>query len=260
MLLRTVVRRCAAASRHSAADVNRPSVTNVAEEFVHAANVVRFNAALAAINAHAVPRATVDALLKQHGVAADHLEKLEQAGTVFLMDDLVHCHPPALLMEAHAIRAGTAAEAVTPDPTAWDPCASMRQELAKASTERDQLRPAFDEVVAKAAKRRKLLWGGAVCTGGAQLAVISRLTYFDLDWDIMEPVSYFLGTGTSLCFFLFMLRYGAECTPRFFDEVHVGPYAKEDAVVNYLAACDKVRLLEAIITRKEAWMRDVGAV
>ncbi len=49
-----------------------------------------------------------------------------------------------------------------------------------------------------------------MCFSGAQLGIISRLTFFDFDWDLMEPVSYFVGQGTSLLFFAWMLAVGRE--------------------------------------------------
>ena len=234
----------------------------VARDFLAASNVVKFNRALGKLDAHAVPKSTIDRLLSKYNVPPEHLAALEAAGSIVVMDDIVHCHPPALLLDAKAIATATQdpvdAEHTRAFMDDWDPCSTERAELRAAKADLDAAEPAFREVVAKAGKRRKMLWGSAVFAGGAQLAIISRLTYFDLDWDIMEPISYFIGTGTSLAFFAFMLRYGAECTPAFFDSVSLGTFAKDDAVVRYLAAKDRFSAAQRAVAAKELWAREGG--
>lgn len=47
-------------------------------------------------------------------------------------------------------------------------------------------------------ERQARLWRGFVAWSGlvlmvAQLALFARLTYWELSWDVMEPVSYFTG-------------------------------------------------------------------
>jgi hypothetical protein len=284
MLRAAIVLRCqvaAASSRASAPATATTSTNAVAAAFVQHANVVRFNEALFALRNHAVNRSIVDRLMAEHNVPTAHLDTLEAAGAVVIMDDLVHCHPPALVYEAYQLAAcldGTQPQTPldsvlhrlsTPPPSSssvtaalwWDPCVTERAALKAAHQELTDLHPAYQALVAKAARRRKTMWGSAVMFGGLQLAAISRLTYFDLDWDIMEPVSYFLGTGTSIAFFVFMLRYGAECTPNFFDQTHIGSsFAKEDIVIKYLNIKDRILAIEDAIARKESWVAGQSVV
>lgn len=192
-------------------------------------------------------------LASKHGVPESHVAALEACGAIAKLDNVaVHLHPAALCLEAHALHPDSTSVATTLD---WDPCASLRATLRDIDTKIAAAKPAYDETVLRAAKRRRTLWGAAVAAGGTQLAVISRLTYFDLDWDIMEPVSYFIGTGTSLAFFLYMLKFGAECTPRFFDETVAAKHAQHDAVVVYLSLVDERNATIAAIEAKEAWFR-----
>lgn len=44
----------------------------------------------------------------------------------------------------------------------------------------------------------------------AQLAMIMRLTFVELSWDVMEPISYCLSVVTSLALYIFYVRYGEE--------------------------------------------------
>ncbi len=40
-----------------------------------------------------------------------------------------------------------------------------------------------------------LLWGGLAGVMGVW-AVCFRLTFWELSWDVMEPITYFIGSGT----------------------------------------------------------------
>lgn len=45
-----------------------------------------------------------------------------------------------------------------------------------------------------------------------QIAIVARLTFFELDWDTMEPITYCFGVFITIVFYVFFLRYGKECT------------------------------------------------
>lgn len=116
---------------------------------------------------------------------------------------------------------------------------------------REDLQPA----IAKAARWRRSLWGGALLYAGSQLAIISRLTFFDLDWDIMEPVSYCLAIGTALVFYVYFLCFGTEHTysevDRRFLPRKVRAYAPKDFDWDaYEAVCQQLveerKMLQAL--------------
>lgn len=116
----------------------------------------------------------------------------------------------------------------------------------------------LDGAVAKASRWRKCVWGGALLYSGAQLAVISRLTYVDLDWDIMEPVSYFLGTGTSLAFFLYVLKYRRDHSYDDFDKTMLPKQVRRFAPADfdwsaYEKAKDAVTASSAELQRVKSW-------
>jgi hypothetical protein len=215
-------------------------------------NEVAFNQELLALETHVADSSILDALLGKYDLTRTHLEKLEAAGVVFKLNaDTYHLHAPALIAEADAIAAAASPAAAASEQ--WSPCASEEIALKTIEAQIEEAEPAYRAVVVKASGRRKAFWGGAVAVAGLQAAVVSRLTFFDLDWDIMEPVSYFLGSGTSLCFFIFMLKFGADCTPRFFDETVTGKFAKDDAVVKYLELVSQRDALKTRIDQKRQW-------
>lgn len=49
-----------------------------------------------------------------------------------------------------------------------------------------------------------ILWGG-LCIMIVQFAVFFRLTFWELSWDFMEPVSYFVSLGYGILFYLYFL-------------------------------------------------------
>ena len=47
-------------------------------------------------------------------------------------------------------------------------------------------------------------WGGAVGLLGG-VAYLWRLTYYELSWDIMEPVTYFIGSSFAIVAYFWWL-------------------------------------------------------
>lgn len=54
------------------------------------------------------------------------------------------------------------------------------------------------------ARSNMLLWGGLAGVMGVW-AVCFRLTFWELSWDVMEPITYFIGSGTGIAFYLYFL-------------------------------------------------------
>mmetsp|Transcript_9907 Transcript_9907/g.29757 ORF Transcript_9907/g.29757 Transcript_9907/m.29757 type:complete len:428 (+) Transcript_9907:110-1393(+) len=60
--------------------------------------------------------------------------------------------------------------------------------------------------VDRAAHRRSkaVMWGGFALLVG-QFSLFYWLTWYELSWDVMEPVAYFVSLGTAIAFYLFFL-------------------------------------------------------
>jgi len=56
---------------------------------------------------------------------------------------------------------------------------------------------------------RRTLWLGFGATISVQ-ALIFRLTYYELAWDVMEPVAYLTGLSVACCTYIFFMLRGAE--------------------------------------------------
>ncbi|EPY32408.1 hypothetical protein STCU_02826 [Strigomonas culicis] len=193
--------------------------------------------------------------------AARALEAMDEAGLVVSLagGQLVHLRPVLYVetLEAALSPQAAGAHALEPAHFLLEVSEKKIEDLRK---EEAAMRAALQPAIAKAARWRRSVWGGALCFAGAQLAIISRLTYFDLDWDIMEPVSYFVGIGTAILFYFYFLRFDDEHTYMGFDEQYlpkkVRQYAPRDFDwTRYEAICEQLVDETAVKERIKEWAR-----
>ncbi|CAG9576679.1 conserved hypothetical protein [Leishmania major strain Friedlin] len=172
-----------------------------------------------------------------HFCAASHvadpnaaLADLEAAGVVVVLDggNIVHLRPVLFLETLEMIRNvarpsssgdGTLETSSKPLVAVGSFMLEEAERRVAALTERERaMRYRLQPAIARAARWRRTVWGGALLYAGAQLAIISRLTYFDLNWDIMEPVSYMITVANTLLFFLYYLRFDEEHSYTAYDQ------------------------------------------
>lgn len=156
---------------------------------------------------------------------------LVDAGCILPIDGGAHYHlRPAQWL--HDVTSATSDKDTTAPFSSLSIVEDAQAECERAEAAHASIAKDLDGAISKASRWRKCIWGGAMVFSGAQLAIISRLTYVDLDWDIMEPVSYFLGTGTSLVFFLYVLKYKRDHSYADFDRTmlpaRIRKYAPKD--------------------------------
>jgi hypothetical protein len=175
----------------------------------------------------------------------DAAQRLAKCGAVVISVDGVHGHAPQSIRDA--------CEALN-EP--WNPVAELEADAAVLRKELATLRPAYDAQLKKAVSGRRSTWAGAFAFTGVQLAVFARLTYFDLDWDIMEPASFFLGSGISVLAFIFMLVRGFDFSNSGVDrEVVRRKYLKHPDVVKYFETREKLEKIEEDIESVMIWVR-----
>jgi hypothetical protein len=59
------------------------------------------------------------------------------------------------------------------------------------------------ECEAKAKQRTRMLTWLGLGAMGFQFGLLARLTWYEYSWDIMEPVTYFVTYGTSMCMYAY---------------------------------------------------------
>lgn len=208
-------------------------------EFCALSHVVDADAALAALHAAALV-VSIDGGRRVHLRPVQYLEELEVI--------------EALQAAAPSTAAGLA-DLPLPGPFLL---AEVERRVAALEDEEAATRGRLQPAIARAARWRRCVWGGALLYAGTQLAVIARLTYFDLDWDTMEPISYCLGIGTTLLFYLYYLRYDSEHTYYDFDKRHLPGRVRKYAPTDfdwpaYDGLCQRLTDERLVRERLRAW-------
>merc|ERR1711916_115549 len=81
----------------------------------------------------------------------------------------------------------------------------LRQEIAAIEEELEPMEALRNEINVQAEKRAKLFSWGTMTFLGLQFGFLARLTWWDYSWDLMEPVSYFIGLGTDFVLFSYFV-------------------------------------------------------
>lgn len=190
-----------------------------------------------------------DALCAKHAIPKEESRptaaRLAKCGAVVVSEDGVHGHAPQAIRDA--------CEALN-EP--WNPVAELESTAEALKKELATLRPGYEAQLSKSVSARRSTWSGAFAFTGIQLAVFARLTYFDLDWDTMEPVSYFLGSGIGVLALFFMLFRGFDFSNRGLDrEVIRQKYVSHPDVVKYFEVQEKLEKVEKEIEAVMVWVR-----
>eukprot|EP01063_Lacrimia_lanifica_P024126 TRINITY_DN32089_c0_g1_i1.p2 TRINITY_DN32089_c0_g1~~TRINITY_DN32089_c0_g1_i1.p2 ORF type:complete len:224 (+),score=99.45 TRINITY_DN32089_c0_g1_i1:83-754(+) len=133
------------------------------------------------------------------------LRGLEGTGSVVYKGGVLNLHPEQVFNEITA-SAGVAAE-------------ECEHYMARQALE-EKLRPMEEKKAAidqKAELWRRKIWARTLAYCGFQMALFSRFTFVDFEWDIMEPVSWLVVQFNAVLFFGWMYRHGVEHTHEMYD-------------------------------------------
>ena len=145
-------------------------------------------------------RAAFDALLAEHGYAdaasrADATRAFRDAGAVVVLGDLVYLDGAQVTKDI--LRA---LPAVPGAVYGLDP-----ETLAELESEMAAIQVDVDAAAARAARRSNAIVFGGLVLLCAQLATFVRLTYVELSWDVMEPISYFVGVFNAILLYVYFM-------------------------------------------------------
>ena len=78
-------------------------------------------------------------------------------------------------------------------------------ELERLEHELAPLEESHTEMAQKSQFRTSIaVWGGLGFMA-LQFGILARLTWWEYSWDIMEPVTYFVGYGTAIAFYAYFV-------------------------------------------------------
>ena len=82
----------------------------------------------------------------------------------------------------------------------------LMAELEKLQLELKPMEDIKAEIDRKSAQRTNIVVWGGLGYMAFQFGLLARLTWWEYSWDIMEPVTYFVGYGTAMaCYAYFVL-------------------------------------------------------
>ncbi len=125
----------------------------------------------------------------------EYVDVMKNAGLVIQIEDYVYLEPQNITRAVINALPGVPSRIYGVSDT----------ELKKLNEEYDQMR---EKVVLaeKRAQRRanQLLYGGLIVLT-AQLAMFIRFTYVEFSWDVMEPISYFVGLANVIMGYIYFM-------------------------------------------------------
>ncbi|ERN17583.1 calcium uniporter protein 2, mitochondrial [Amborella trichopoda] len=120
-------------------------------------------------------------------ISLNIVKKLEENGSVIVLGDLVFLRPEQVARAVENI----VAMSVPDDP--------RRRELEKMEKEKEDIDGLAEQLV-----RRELSCGLGIVA--AQTAFFMRLTFWELSWDVMEPICFFVTSVYAMAGYTFFLR------------------------------------------------------
>ena len=151
---------------------------------------------------HSVSLSEFRSLMADRGVRGDEaqdetLATLQKAGVIIKLDDVVYTNPGQLTRDVLAVlpRVPSYVYGVSDAELV-----SLEADLAAQEAE-------VSAAAAKARWRSNVVVGSGLALMCTQLVVFMRLTYVELSWDVMEPISYFVGVFNAILVYIYFMVY-----------------------------------------------------
>ena len=151
---------------------------------------------------HSVSLGEFRTLMADRGVAATNaqdetLEILQKAGVIVKLDDVVYTNPGQLTRDVLAVLPKVPSYVYGVSDTELE---SLEADLAAQEAE-------VSSAAGKARWRSNAVVGSGLAFMVTQFVVFLRLTYVELSWDVMEPISYFAGVFNAILVYIYFMVY-----------------------------------------------------
>jgi hypothetical protein len=125
------------------------------------------------------------------------LEILQKAGVIVKLDDVVYTNPGQLTRDVLAVLPKVPSYVYGVSDTELE---SLEADLAAQEAE-------VSAAAGKARWRSNAVVGSGLAFMVTQFVVFLRLTYVELSWDVMEPISYFAGVFNAILVYIYFMVY-----------------------------------------------------
>ena len=125
------------------------------------------------------------------------LEILQKAGVIVKLDDVVYTNPGQLTRDVLAVLPKVPSYVYGVSDTELE---SLEADLAAQEAE-------VSAAAGKARWRSNAVVGSGLAFMVTQFVVFLRLTYVELSWDVMEPISFFAGVFNAILVYIYFMVY-----------------------------------------------------
>ncbi len=126
---------------------------------------------------------------------ASKVRLLEQSGRVLVLEDMVYLHPRDVTQAVLRVLPGVPSKVY----------GMSNAELEQLKTEFDSMTKHYETARRRAESRSRTIVSSGLLVLCLQLAAFVRLTYYEFSWDVMEPLSYFVGLANAIAVYVYYL-------------------------------------------------------
>lgn len=123
------------------------------------------------------------------------MKLLEDSGRVIVLEDMVYLHPRDVTASVLRVLPGVPSRVYGVTET----------DLKSMQTEFETLNNTYQQAQRSAAARSRMVVSSGLLVLCLQLATFVRLTYVEFSWDVMEPLSYFVGLTNAIAVYIYYL-------------------------------------------------------
>jgi len=123
------------------------------------------------------------------------MKLLEDSGRVIVLEDMVYLHPRDVTASVLRVLPGVPSRVYGVTDT----------DLKSMQTEFETLNESYQQAQRSAAARSRMVVSSGLLVLCLQLATFVRLTYVEFSWDVMEPLSYFVGLANAIAVYIYYL-------------------------------------------------------
>ena len=123
------------------------------------------------------------------------MKLLEDSGRVIVLEDMVYLHARDVTASVLRVLPGVPSRVYGVTET----------DLKSMQTEFETLNETYQQAQRSAAARSRMVVSSGLLVLCLQLATFVRLTYVEFSWDVMEPLSYFVGLANAIAVYIYYL-------------------------------------------------------
>ena len=120
---------------------------------------------------------------------------LEECGAVLILEDLVYLHPRDVTSAVLRVLPGVPSKVY----------GVTDADLQAMTAEFETMKESYEVARRRAESRSRTIVSSGLLVLCLQLATFVRLTYYEFSWDVMEPLSYFVGLGNAILVYVYYL-------------------------------------------------------